>query len=93
MESHQRLNSADHFATIEYVGLVSTHISDTRRWISLAAFVPSFMTAMNSIFRLSILPMGIFFQKKVRDKMYVLLVVIILETDKGLLCTKTGEKS
>ena len=66
-ESRPRLNSTDHFATVEYFGLLSPYTSAMRRWISLA-FAPSlvrnFMTALNSIFWLSIFAWVKFSNKK-----------------------------
>ena len=63
-----------------------------RQWISLA-FAPSlvrkFMTALNSIFWLSILPMGIGFQTKSKSKKCTCwLNGCYHSTDKDLHCTK-----
>ena len=67
--SRPHLNSADHFATVEYFGLLSPYTSAVRRWIPLA-FVPTlvrnFITALNSDF--PFLPIGISFQTKNKSK-------------------------
>ena len=70
-ESRTHLNSADHFATMEYLGLLYPYTSAMRQWISLAFasfIVRNFMTALNSILRLSIFAYGSGFTKKIKIK-------------------------
>ena len=96
-ESRPRLNSADHFATVEYFGLLSPYTSAMRRWISLAfasSLVRNLWLLWTQYSDFPFLPMGIGFQTKSKSKKCMCwLNGCYHSTDKGLHCTKMKKRN
>ena len=96
-ESRPRLNSTDHFATVEYFGLLSPYTSAMRRWISLA-FAPSLVRNLWLLWTqysdFPFLPMGIDFQTKSKSKnVRVDWTAVIIQLTKVYTAQKWKKKS